>query len=416
MSIVTLPGRPAPQVHADAPSLRNPDGAAAVAVVGSIDLSLAIDRALRGLLRSLRAHSLFIAIVGAHLVAAYSVQRFIAVPVPFSLDLYGSAFAVLTATLLIVLAGAYVFRVMVVTRPPQLARYLLSDLTTRYVTVDRVCSALPVLLLIPVIMASFSYLKSMIPLFAPYDWDSMLASWDLALHGGRHPWQWLQPVLGHPYVSFLVNLVYNLWYLLLYAVMIWQTFSVARPRLRMRYVLTLVLIWVLLGNVMATAMASVGPVYFARVTGLPDPFAPLMDYLRAANDILPIWAVTTQDYVWNMFAQGKFDIGSGISAMPSVHVATSFSFALLGFATSRRLGIAFSVFTVLILVGSVHLGWHYAIDGYVAIIATWIIWRALGWLLERPLMIRLLWGTDALEVPARSRSWRYPSAAASSID
>ena len=416
MSIATHPGRPAPRDRADAPNRRNPEGAAAAAGLGSSDLQSALGRALRGLFRSLRAHSLFIAIVGAHVAAAYAAQRFIAVPAPFSLDLYGSAFAVLTATLLIVLAGAYVFRVMVVTRPPQLARYLWSDLTTRYVTVDRVCSTLPVLLLIPIIMASFSYLKSMIPLVVPYDWDPALAAWDLALHGGRHPWQWLQPVLGHPVVSFLVNIVYNFWYFVLYGVMIWQTFSVARPRLRMRYVLTLVVVWILLGNVIATAMASVGPVYFARVTGLPDPFAPLMDYLRAANDILPIWAVTTQDYVWDMFAQGKFDIGSGISAMPSVHVATSFSFALLGFATSRRLGIAFSVFTVLILVGSVHLGWHYAVDGYVSIIATWIIWRALGWLLERPFMIWLLWGIDAPKMPARSRSWRHPSAAAASID
>jgi PAP2 superfamily len=393
MSIATLPGHAASR-------------AATVAAGASVHrnrIRYAIGCALIGLLRSLRAHSLFIAIVGLHLVAAYAAQSFIAVPVPFSLDLYGSAFFVLTATLLVVLAGAYVARVMVVTRPPQLARYLYADLTARYVTVERVSAALPVLLLVPVIMASFSYLKSMIPLVVPFDWDPALAAWDLALHGGQHPWQWLQPLLGHPYVSFLINAVYNLWFLVLYGVLFWQTFSLAQPRLRMRYVLTLVLVWVLIGNVMAGALASVGPVYFARVTGLSDPFAPLMDYLRAANEIVPIWAVTTQDYVWDIYAQGKFDLGSGISAMPSVHVATSFSFALIGFATSRRLGIAFAIFAAFILIGSVHLGWHYAIDGYVAIIATWIIWRVLGWLLERPLMVRLLWGADDREAPLGAR-------------
>ena len=403
MSVATLAGREAPPDRVGPLDRTAPAAAVGSSGHGNRLLPYALGCAVLGLVRSLRAHSLFIAIVGLHLAAAYAAQRFIAVPVPFSLDLYGGAFFVLTATLLVVLAGAYVARVMMVTRPPQLARYLCTDITTRYLTVERVCSALPVLLLVPIIMASFSYLKSMIPLVVPFDWDPVLAAWDLTLHGGRHPWQWLQPLLGHPYVSFLINAVYNLWFLVLYGVLFWQTFSVARPRLRMRYVLTLVLVWVLLGNVMATALASAGPVYFARVTGLSDPFAPLMDYLRAANEIVPIWAVTTQDYVWDIFAQGKFDLGSGISAMPSVHVATSFSFALIGFATSRRLGIAFSVFAALILIGSVHLGWHYAVDGYIAIIATWIIWRALGWLLEQPLVIRLLWGADTLEASARAR-------------
>jgi hypothetical protein len=46
----------------------------------------------------------------------------------------------------------------------------------------------------------------------------------------------------------------------------------------------------------------------------------------------------------------------------------------------------------MILVGSVHLGWHYAIDGYAAIIGTWAIWWIVGRLLERPSVSRLLWG------------------------
>ncbi len=348
---------------------------------------------------SLRVHAIFIAIAALNLAAAYLAPLAIDVTAPFSIALYGNVLAVITATLLVVLAAAYVIRIMLVVRPERLASYIWHDAGARYLTADRLCSALPVFLLIPIVMASFSYLKVMIPIVNPFAWDPSLASWDAALHGGRHPWEWLQPLLGHPHVSFVVNLNYNIWFLVLYGVIFWQTFSVARPRLRMQYLLTLTLVWILLGEVLAAVLSSVGPVYYGRITGLPDPFAPLMAYLRAANDVVPLWAVTTQDYVWDIYANGKFEPGAGISAMPSIHLATSFSFVLLGFATSRWLGILFGIFAAMILIGSVHLGWHYAIDGYGAIAATWAIWRSVGWLLGRPAVIRLLWGAagrDAL--------------------
>jgi hypothetical protein len=363
-----------------------------------------LGRALIELCRSLRAHSLFIAIVALYAAAAYAAPGFIRTPAPFSIALYGDTFAVLTAAVLVGLALAYVVRVMVVARPDRLARYLCHDLRSRYLTVERACSALSVFLLIPIATATFSYWKSLIPIVQPFSWDPALAEWDRALHGGYHPWELLQPVLGHPYLSFAINVVYNVWFLVLYGVMFWQTFSSARPRLRMRYLLTLIVVWIVLGNLVAGALASGGPVFYGRLTGLPDPFVPLMDYLRAANEIVPIWAITTQEYIWDIYAQGTFDLGAGISAMPSIHVASSFSFALLGFATNRRLGIAFSLFTAVILIGSVHLGWHYAIDGYLAIAATWLIWAGLGWLLDRPAVARALWGSRADDADRRVSS------------
>ena len=66
-----------------------------------------------------------------------------------------------------------------------------------------------------------------------------------------------------------------------------------------------------------------------------------------------------------------------------MHVSMAFLFALVGWRASRILGIGFTVFMVLIMIGSVHLGWHYAIDGYAAIVGTWLIWWAVGWLLDR---------------------------------
>src|SRR5215470_4267737 len=103
----------------------------------------------------------------------------------------------------------------------------------------------------------------------------------------------------------------------------------------MRYLITFVLLWVLLGNVAATLLSSAGPVYYGRVTGLPDPFAPLIAYLHQASTVVWLPALDVQDMLWQSYAHRSLGIGAGISAMPSLHVATSFCSVLLGFAINR---------------------------------------------------------------------------------
>ncbi len=195
------------------------------------------------------------------------------------------------------------------------------------------------------------------------------------LHGGHYPWEWLQPALGHPYVTSLLNAVYHSWFFLTYGVLLWQMTSTTRPRLWMQYLLTFLLIWALVGNAAAILLSSAGPVYFGRVAGLPDPFAPLMNYLHHASEVAAVPALGVQGMLWRAYAAKGIAVGGGISAMPSLQVTIAFSFILLGRAIDRRLAIAAALFTALILIGSVHLGWHHAIDGYVAIPLTWLIWR-----------------------------------------
>jgi PAP2 superfamily len=181
-------------------------------------------------------------------------------------------------------------------------------------------------------------------------------------------------------------------------VLFWQMLSVRRPRLRMQFFLSLVLLWALLGNLTATAFSSAGPCYYGRVTGLPDPFAPLMDYLRGANEVASVTALLIQDHLWQTYVDPSAGMWFGISAMPSLHVAVVFCYALLGFAINRRLGLALGLFTAIMLIGSVHLGWHYAIDGYAGILGTYVIWRGVGWFLGRPAIARFLWGERAAEL------------------
>jgi hypothetical protein len=348
--------------------------------------------------RSLRVHALFIALILVYLVAGIVIPPLLGVTAPFSPGLYSILLLQVTAAFLTLLAAGYVGHVMIVIRPQQLTRYLLHDIVNRQVTIERVAQALPVFLLFPLFTSTFTFVKAAIPVMHPFAWDVEFAAWDRLLHGGHEPWELLQPLFGHPYATTVLNFFYHLWFFVAYGVLLWQMLALARPKLRMRYLLTMLLLWALLGNVAAVLLSSAGPVYFGRVTGLADPFAPLMAYLHQANAVAPVMALEVQDMLWQSYVERGAGIGDGISAMPSLHVATTFSFALLGFAINRRLGLVFALFSAIILIGSVHLGWHYAIDGYVAIIATWIVWRLVGWLLDRPAVAQLLWGATP---PAR---------------
>ncbi|MGE0118952.1 MAG: phosphatase PAP2 family protein [Dongiaceae bacterium] len=343
-------------------------------------------------LQSLRAHSLFIVMVVTYVVAGWLTPRLTGVAVPFSPDLYSTKLFVLTAAFLVVTGIGYLAYIMIAVRPAQLLCYLGASLRDRVVVLDRLWTALPVFLLLPLLMSTFTYFKFLIPYVRPFTFDHTFAQWDRSLHLGYEPWELLQPILGYPLVSAVVNSIYNLWLFVLFGVLLWQSFSLARPRLRMRYLISFVLIWILLGHVAATLLSSAGPVYYGRVTGLGDPFAPLMAYLHQVDQAIPLPALVVQEMLWHSYANRDLGVGSGISAMPSLHVATSFSFALLGFAIRRWLGILFVAFVAAIMVGSVHLGWHYAIDGYVAIVGTWAIWWMVGWFLDWPMVARLLWG------------------------
>lgn len=70
--------------------------------------------------------------------------------------------------------------------------------------------------------------------------------------------------------------------------------------------------------------------------------------------------------------------------MPSVHVAVAGLYAILGWRTRPWAGVALTIYAVLILLGSIHLGWHYAIDGYVSLTMLGPIWWLGGRLTALP--------------------------------
>ncbi len=333
--------------------------------------------------RVLWLHRWLLAIILVYFAAGFAVLEYVDRPEKMSFSLYSALALKMTGIFALAFAILYPLCVMLFVRPANLLHYLAADIRTNWLALERLAGGCLILLLLPRFISLFTVFKTLIPVVNPYAWDPQFAAWDRWLHGGIDPWQLLQPVLGYPWISSGINFVYHLWIFVLYGILLWQAFSVRDPRLRIQFFLTFVLVWSLLGGLMATWLSSVGPVYFGRVTELDDPFQPLVDYLQAANEVAPIWALQIHDWLWRSHILGEYNFGTGISAMPSIHVAAAVLFALLGWRVNRLLGVALSLFAVVIMIGSVHLAWHYALDGYVAAVLTYGLWRAAGWWVAR---------------------------------
>ncbi len=136
--------------------------------------------------------------------------------------------------------------------------------------------------------------------------------------------------------------------------------------------------WFLGTSILGTLFSSVGPAFYGRLQSGDDPFMPLLNYLEEASNVSPLWVLNNQDLLWNGYVTGEGLI-KGISAMPSMHVGTCILFILLGFGSGRNwLGWLAVSFTTVIFLGSVHLAWHYAIDGYAGAAVALIGWHVAG--------------------------------------
>jgi hypothetical protein len=170
----------------------------------------------------------------------------------------------------------------------------------------------------------------------------------------------------------------------------------------MQFLLAFALSWCVAGNLLAVVFSSAGPCYYGFLFS-PDPYAAQMNYLSAINPGTPRFALQVQDRLWQSYAvSGGENIG--VSAMPSMHVVATVLTALVMRRTGKWFGIFGMAYAMIIVVGSVHLAWHYAVDAIAGIFLAVLFWRIAGILVRefnrlpafRPASI----GPAALPVPA----------------
>lgn len=295
----------------------------------------------------------------------------------------------ITLTLPAGLAAVFLFRLgqyVLVLKPESPTRQMIADVAELFRRPAAIITGLPLLAAMVIFNKGMLELKPMIPAVNPFSWDLSLMEIDRALHGGFDSWVLLQPLLGHDSITFAINIFYNFWFLALFGCFTWFGFATRSSVNRTQFFLSYMLTWWIGGGLLAVAFSSAGPVYYGNIGLTPDPFAPLMSYLRDVDLRLPIWSLDTQQLLWDGYVGKTAPIG--ISAFPSMHNASALLFALACWRKSRGLGIAFAIYTAIILVGSVHLGWHYAVDGYAGIALAALCWWLSGfaarWFHTRP--------------------------------
>jgi hypothetical protein len=244
-------------------------------------------------------------------------------------------------------------------------------------TFGRLSALLLASVLVPLCLGVYASWKWSIPRLQPFAWDPELHALDYLVHGRTLPWRLLQPLLGFPALTITLDRLYALWIPLSAVVLIWQAFR-SRPFARAHFFLTYVTVYVVLGTVLAIAFSSAGPCYYGQLTGDQEPYGSLMSYLQSVNAETPLLAVEGQKVLWQFYVEHRNVPFLSISAMPSVHVAIAVLFALVGWEANRVIGLLLTGYALVVLVASVQLGWHYAVDGYFAALVTALIWIVTG--------------------------------------
>ena len=227
------------------------------------------------------------------------------------------------------------------------------------------------LLAFPLFMTAFTTMKTAFPFFTGYQWDRLFTDLEAALFFGD-PWRHSHALIG-PALGKFLSAIYSVgWGFSLAFAVPFLCFNASVEK-SARAMAALMLSWLVGGVVLAALFSSAGPV-FAHFAD-PDlrlTYEPLRAALAASlgpdNTV-----VMTQQYLATTYMVPELFKGGGISAMPSMHIAVALWLAFVApKGPLRWLAIAQ---WIAIWVGSVHFGYHYALDGALGSLIAWAMWR-----------------------------------------
>lgn len=219
--------------------------------------------------------------------------------------------------------------------------------------------------------AALTWLKEMIPLAVPYWADGILAAFDRAVLGGD-AWRLVPAMFVRP-----LDALYPFWAVVKFLALV-AVLALPASRLKSQAMLSYFLTVGVIGVTGQYLLSSGGPIFYDRLMNA-NQFGELAQRTEA---LAPI-AHTASEYLWSNYLTRDTAIGAGISAMPSMHVATTTWTAI---ALSRfwpKLGIPIWLFWLIIFAGSVALGWHYVSDSVVGAGGAFLCWYITPKILEK---------------------------------
>jgi hypothetical protein len=277
-------------------------------------------------------------------------------------------------------------RIMIFERPKSLTRTYITKLGAFFEAPSNWLVPALNFLALANLLQNYTLLKKVMSSLKPFAWDSKLLAADKWLHFGVDPWRITHGLFASDFAAYVINFNYHVWFAVVFGFLVWGVLGRKNEQLRAQYLLSAMAVWVISGNLLAIYFSSAGPCFFHHLgQGDPHYFQPLMQRLDHSHASLLVhgWslglpAVPLQHTIWNDYITSGNMLGGGISAFPSMHVAMAVSVALVASRLNRWLGAAAWVFALFIQIGSVHLGWHYAVDGYASTLLATLFWKLSG--------------------------------------
>ena len=222
-----------------------------------------------------------------------------------------------------------------------------------------------VLVLLKITLMIYCNIKQAIPFINPGIHDAALQQIDKYLHLGVNPNTAAVTLLGAPAIAFLFDKLYVLWYLLKPLVLAYFAMTPDRKS-HVSFYTAYFAMWIF-GGLAAVVLPSLGPIYTH-----PEWFTNLNAGMARK---LQTQLMTHYESALAHPEKYKVFIYEGVAAFPSLHVGIAAIFAFFVFQVNRVIGSFFIAYVVIVQIGSVLLGWHYALDGYFAIGMAYLFFR-----------------------------------------
>lgn len=209
-------------------------------------------------------------------------------------------------------------------------------------------------------MIAFMWMKPLLNYLVPFWADPFLADVDRIVFAGNDPWVLLS------WMNFDATAIFyhRGWFALMIFTLILVLMKPPSAH-KSALMLTYFLLWTVVGPVLHVLVPAAGPIFYDEL-GYGDRFTAIVPPQKAEE---------AARYLWGLYARGGFGPGAGISAMPSLHIATTawIVIAASRFAQNSLFLVAPMAAAIFLL--SISLGWHYAVDGIAGAVAAVVIWK-----------------------------------------